>query len=361
LRRSTAFVIATAGVLACRQIAGIETITYTDGATGDAMNGGDGGCPLGTPLYTTASAYSSVGVQGGNVFVDVPTSGIFACSVTGCVTPQVLVNVAAPSIYESFALGSSSLYYTFLGANQDGGPTGGSVHEVALDGGNDHPIASSLAYPFWVATSGDDVFWIDDSLSDFGTTPATVNCIGCNGVTTSVPWITNLSTTYAIIADANTVWVLADDGSGNGTDVVVACSTTTACHANPKTVVTGIISPLAALTTTTNLGSYFAGDGTYAYVVGNTSIIRTDNVGTNKSVVPGVTSIEAIAIDVPTGNLYYANDSTIYRTKADGTSTSTPVVCNQSGLSALAVDSENVYFLTSDGTITNGAPNFAPK
>jgi hypothetical protein len=349
-------------LVSCRQIIGIEPITYTDAAVVDGAI--DAGCPLGTPLYTTASVYNNIAVQNGTIFVDVPSSGIFGCSAGGCSGPQPITSVPTTDTYEAFAASSSFLYYTFLGSNEDGGPTGGSVHAVALDGGNDHPIASNLAFPFWIATTGNDVFWIDDSQSDLdevGTTPATVNCIGCNGGTGSVPWITNLGETYAIIADPSNVWVLADDGTGMATDVVVACSVTTACGTGAKTVISNISSPVNSLTNTNQLGSFFVGDGTYAYVVGATSIIRTDSMGINKSVVAGVANVVAIVVDASAGNLYYATDGTIYRTKADGTGGSTPVVCNQSGISALAVDSTNVYFLTGGTDVTNGAPNVAPK
>ncbi len=361
-RVAVACIVSALGALACRQIIGIAPITYTDGGASDA------GCPLGTPLYTTASVYNNIAVQNGTVFVDVPSSGIFSCPAGGCATPQAVVNIPGLDMYQAFAA-SSSLYYTFLGPNADGGPTGGSVHEVELDGGNDHPIASNLAFPFWIAVAGSDVFWIDDSLSDqtvVGTTPATVNCIGCNGNTSSVPWITNLGETFAIIADANNVWVLADDGTGMGTDVVVVCSTTAPCLGadggiGAKVVISNIEAPISPITGTYQLGSYFAGDGTYAYVVGAAAVIRSDSTGANKSVVPGVANVVAITLDATAGNLYYATDGTIYRTKADGTGTSTPVVCNQTGITALAVDSTSVYFLTSGTGVTNGAPNVAPK
>jgi hypothetical protein len=364
LRRVAIAVLSTLGVLACRQIIGIEPITYSDAATGS-----DAGCTLGTPLFTTASVYNNIAVQNGTVFVDVPNSGIFGCGVGGCATAQAVVNIPSSDMYQAFVASSSLLYYTFLGPNTDGGPTGGSVHEVGLDGGNDHPIASNLAFPFWIAVAGNDVFWIDDSQSDqtnVGTTPATVNCIGCNGNTNSVPWITNLAETFAIIADTSNVWVLVDDGSGMGTDNVIVCSTTAPClgvdgGAGAKVVINNITAPIAPITNTNQVGSYFAGDGTYAYVVGAASVIRTDSAGTNKPVVPGVANVVAITIDAPTGNLYYATDSTIYRTKADGTGSSTPVVCNQTGITALAVDSTSVYFLTSGPGVTNGAPSVAPK
>ena len=323
-------------------------------------------CPTGTPLFTTASVYNNLAAENGAAYFDVPMAGVYACPATGCMNPQTLATVSVGDSYNAFALGSSLVYYTFLGPNMDGGPTGGALHAVALDGGNDTALLSNLAFPFWVATAGNDVFWIDDSQSTDppGTIPATVNCIGCAGPA-STPWITNLAVTYAIIADVNTVWVLADDGSGTNVNNLYACSTKAPCTGGdggvaPTPVVTGIMPPnTTPLTTSPQLAAFLAGDGTYAYVVGTMSIIRTDSMGMNKTVVPAATNVVAITVDAPTGNLYFATDSTVYRTAADGSGPTTTVVCNQSGISALAVDATNVYFVTAGNA--NGAPYVAPK
>jgi len=352
-------------LVACAAILGINDGIPRDGGEGGGTDS-PVGCPSGTPLFVTPSAYNNLAAQNGTAYFDVPIVGIYACPASGCVNPLAIASVSAADTYNAFALGPSVIYYTFLGPNMDGGPTGGALHSVALDGGNDTALLSNLAFPFWVATAGTNTFWIDDSLSADppGTTPATVNCIGCSG-STSTPWITNLSVTYAMIADAHTVWVLADDGTGTATNDVYACSTTTPCVGSADAgvaataVITGLSPPSTTpITSSPQLGAFFAGDGMYAYVVGSTSIIRTDNMGTNKVIVPAVTSV-AITLDSQAGNLYFANDSTIFRTSADGTGSPVPVVCGQSGISAIAVDGANVYFVTAGNT--NGAPYVAPK
>ncbi len=349
-------------LLACAAILGID-----DGIPRDGGADSPSGCPAGTALFGTAAAYNNLAAQNGTAYFDVPIVGVYACSAAGCANPQTIASVSPANSYNAFALGSSLIYYTFLGPNMDGGPTGGALHSVALDGGGDMALLSNLAFPFWVATAGADVFWIDDSQSTDppGTIPATVNCIGCAG-STSTPWITNLAVTYAIIADPNTVWVLADDGTATATNAVYACSTKAPCiggadgGVSATAVVTGLSPPTTTpLTSSPELAPLLAGDGTYAYVLGGTSVIRTDSMGTNTTVVPAATNVVAITVDAQAGNLYFATDSNVYRTRADGTGAPVPVVCNQTGIAALAVDATNVYFITTGNT--NGAPYAAPK
>jgi len=191
------------------------------------------------------------------------------------------------------------------------------------------------------------VFWVDDPLSFAGTTPATVNCVGCNG-SGSTPWITGLTQTYALIADANWVYVLVDDGTGTLTDNLVACSTQTACGANPKKLATSIANLTAPEST------YITSDGTYAYIArpSHTDVIRVDTAG-NATEIVKAQNVFAIVADT-LGNLYFANDSGfIFSTKSDGTGTPTEIVCNPSLPTAIAVDAQNIYFLA-------GSPNTSP-
>jgi hypothetical protein len=364
LRPLSCLLLIAVALPACRQIAGIGPITYSDaGMTADVEAGG---CPSGTPLYTTAQVYDILDVQNGFVYADVASSGVFRCPTSGCASAATVVN--QNNTFIAFALSPSLLYYT-IQPNQNGGPTMGSLHSVGFDGTNDVIVAGNLDYPFWVAVSGSNIFWVDDSqdLSVPDTIPATVNCIGCGGGTTSKPWMGGLSNTYGIVADATNVWVLADDGSLNDTSNVYVCPVASPCMnaadggSGAKVVLSNITTPDPIALQLNQLSNYIAGDGTYFYLVNGSEIDRVDATGTRKTIVPGVTGVVAITIDVPAGNLYYATDGSIFRTKADGTGTSTALVCNQSGIGDVAVDSQNLYFITSGTGVSNGAPFVAPK
>jgi hypothetical protein len=354
LRRLVALLgVVALGSLACRQIAGISTITYLD--AGDA---GDGApvCSSGTPLFTSASTYDLVYAQGGFAYFDVGAAGVGRCPSTGCPNAQTLVS---STNYTSFALGSSLIYYTLQNMTADGGSTG-SLRNVGLDGGGDTQMLGNLAYPFWVATTGTRIFWADDPVTVTFAGQATIHCVGCTGPG-DVPWITQLGETYALIADTNTVYVLVDDNTNTQTSEVVACSTQTACAASPRKVIGGLTQVVVPVSPYYPDDANMASDGTYLYLIRSdkNDIVRVDGTGTVLTLVTGVLA-SAIAIDAPSGNLYYGTDSTIFHIKSDGTGASTAVVCNQAGLSALAVDSQNVYFLTSNGT-ANNAPFWAPK
>jgi len=362
--------VLTCALPTCRQIADIGPITYVDaGGGGDVVIADvvvDAGCPSGTALYTTAQSYDIIEVESGFIYGSVASAGVFRCATTGCASPTTIVN--QNNTFIAYSLGPSVLYYT-IQPNQTGGPTMGSLHSANLDGTNDQTVAGNLDYPFWIAVTGNDIFWSDDSqdLAIPGTTPATIECIGCNGVMTSKPWITGLSNTYGLIADTTNVWVFADDGTGTVTSEVLVCPIAAPCVAasdggtGAKVVLGKIPTPTTLATQANQLGNYIAGDGTYFYVVNGSSIQRVNAAGVSTTIVPGVSDIVAITVDVAAGNLYYATDGTVFRTKADGSGPSTPVVCNQSGISDIAVDSQNVYFVTTGTANPNGAPYYAPK
>ncbi len=337
--------------LACRQIAGINPITYSADAAGD------GGCTLGTPLFTSTSNYNVLAVQGGFVYLDITGSGVSRCASTGCAGPLTIVTVpnTVNDTYQSFGLASALLYYTFQSSlTADGGAANGELHSVGLDGTGDKAVLTNLAYPLWVATSGSRIFWVDDPLSGVvpGTNPATVNCIGCIG-SGSTPWITQLGMTFGLLADQNNVYVLEDDGTGTATDKLVACGTQTACAAAPRTVVPSLTS-----LTPPEIANV-ASDGTYAYVArpSHSDVVRVDGAGAVVSVVTGH-NVYAVAVD-GNGNLYYATDTGyIFRTRADGSDAGAAValVCNQTSITDIAVDAQNVYFLAG----TTSGPYFAP-
>ena len=323
-------------LVACRQISGIHEITFEGGTGGDG--GGGGVCTGGTAVLTSSESLDALAVAGGYAMTATLSSSastyanVLACS-TGstCASPPGVLAIAFNESLSSFAA-SSLIYYAISGNT-------GSIHSAGFDGKNDQVLLANAASPLWMGASGTKVFWTSD---DGGATPASLHCIGCGSGDQT--WISNLGLTAGVLADASTVYVIADDGSNNLTDGIYSCSTTAACGASPKKLIAGL---------TFNAffaSSQIATDGTKLYVTNDQSaIISIDSSGTQKTVVQGV-SAAVIAVDAATGDLFYGTDSgTIARVKADGSSApvtiSTCAPGDANSVTGIALDATNVYVL----------------
>lgn len=208
-------------------------------------------------------------------------------------------------------------------------------------------LLGNLSSPLWIATSGAKTFWVDD---DAASANASTHCIGCGG--SDMTWISNLDTTLGLFADANDVYVIADDGTGNATDAVYGCSVNTACAATPRTVIKGL-SPTAVFP-----AQQMSSDGTNVFVSNDTSaVISIGPTGTQTPVVSGV-SAALITVDAATGELFYATDNgDIARVKSDGSAAPTPMAsCGQSNtVMAIAFDATNVYVVLGDSNATSSS------
>ncbi len=323
---------------ACRDVVGIHSITYTEG----------GSCTGATPtlVFSSTASYDTLSAQGGFVFAEVTSAGIDRCPIAGCAVPSSIITVGSSVSFIDSAVTTNAIDYTLQGLGADGG-TGGEIHTTALDGTNDTiALATNTKYPEVVASSasssGTRIFWVDDEYGFGGTGDDTVDCIGCSAG--DATWITNLpGSAYGIVADANTVYVLADAASL--TDLVVlGCSVNAACGDSPRTVISGV----DASTTQTQIAS----DGTYFYIARENAaeVARIDATG-NKTTVISSQDVIAIAVDATAGNLYYGTTGgVIGRVRSDGSTEPTPLACNQDSVTAVAVDDQNVYFLAGSTT-----------
>jgi len=338
-----------ASASACRQIAGIHDVTFSDAAA-PSGDGGSGECSGATNLITSIADYDDLSVAGGFAFVEITSAGVARCATNGtCKDPNDLLTVPATDTYQDFTLSASSmLVYTLQGPSG----SGGSVHAAKLDGTGDTTVVGNLAYPAYVTTTGARTFWVDDPFIVTSDTDS-VQCSGCNGVGPT-PWITNLfGGAYGIYADAANVYVLADDPSSTYT--LYDCPVTAAC-ASPQTL-------LAGLDPTTELAQMIASDGTDLYVGRNdhADIVR---VGPATPLTPIVTGTQAyaVAVDATAGYVYYGTDqASLWRVKADGSDAPTVLAtCNSTNdtVEAVAVDATSVYMLlsTATGSVVVSAP-----
>lgn len=322
-------------LVACRQIAAIHDITFEGGTGGD---GGGNVCTNGAPVLTSTESLDILSVAGGYAMAATLSASssayanVLSCP-TGstCTNPPGILSIAFSSSLSSYSV-SSLVYYAIGGAT-------GSIHSAGLDGKNDQVLLPNAASPLWLGATGTKVFWTSD---DGGATPASLHCLGCGG--SDQTWISNLGLTLGVIADASTVYVIADDGSNNLTNGIYSCSTSTACGATPKKLITGL-----------SFNAFYASaqiatDGTYVYVTNDQSaIIRIDSSGTQKTVVQGV-SAAVIAVDPATGDLFYGTDSgTVARVKSDGSAApvtlSTCAPGDANAITGVAFDTTNVYVL----------------
>ena len=186
----------------CRQIAGVGT----DHVLGRRWRRRSG-CTNATAVLSSSSPLALVSVAGGFVSAGVEDSSgtlianIVACPVgTTCTQPKSILNVGFNDNAQAYAA-STQLFYTLDSSSV------GSVHSIGYDGMNDATLLANAASPTWIAVSGTRTFWASDDLN--GT--ASVHCIGCG--TGDQTWISNLGPTYGLLADANDVYVIADDGT----------------------------------------------------------------------------------------------------------------------------------------------------
>jgi hypothetical protein len=291
-------------------------------------------------VLSTTSYCDTVAAGGGLAFAGGAIANLMECASTGfCNGPPGIVHLTAGVNFQSFTVGSL-IYFTLQGPM---GADAGSVHSAALDGTNDQVLLPNRAWPYWIAQSGTRTFWVNDAISGSSfsnLSPSEVHCIGCSGSDTV--WFTEAEATYGLIADAKNVYLLADDGSGNGTTGIYGCSVQTACGANPRVVITGLDG------STSNV--YVASDGTYVYVARITQgdIVRIDGMGAMTTLATSA-SPEAIAVDATTNDLYYASSSgSVIRVKLDASAVpATLSRCQQGTMIGLALDATNVYVLDS--------------
>jgi hypothetical protein len=334
-------------VFACADIVGISDLPApVDG--GSEWVPYDGGpppdnniCTSSKTVLTTDKVPDYVVASNGFVYAGGDYDGVFRCDVTGvCNSPGSLVTVPVNYTFKSWAVGSL-LYYTVQG---QAGANQGSVHSIGLGGSNDQVLLSNQAYPSWVALSGSRTFWTNDFITGSNyndLTPSVVHCIGCNGNDT--PWITNLNATYGLEADANDVYVLAGDGSANGTYGIFGCGVTSACNGTPRPVAVGL-SPFTSR-------AMFGSDGTNVYVSRDqaSDIVRIDPSGSSKTIVSSV-SVDALTVDASSGFVYFAtSDGLIGQLKSDGSAPpvllATCDTVNGGTMQAIASDATNVYVL----------------
>ena len=337
--------------VACRQVAGIHEITYEAGTVGDSGNGN--GCTNGTLVLSSSDSLDLLYVAGGYDVVAVPDqssvtglgfSNLHACATgTPCSQPAGLLTLGFNDVIMDYAASSSQIVYA-VQTNQTTGA--GAIHSIGFDGTNDKTLLASASWPSWITTSGNSTFWVSDDQ-----TTATLHCIGCGGNMSDQTWMSNanLTVTLGAFADANTVYVVADDGSGGSTDAIYTCSTTTACGTTAKQLVKGL--QFNAI----NLKAEIVSDGTNVYVTNESSAIASITpAGVQTSIVKGVTT-SALAVDGATGDLFYgAENGTVSRTKTDGSGTPTVLsTCdpqNPSDILGVALDATYVYVLLSPPT-----------
>lgn len=329
MRARSVVVLGALGALACRDIAGIKPIAYSDAGT-SACN-----APAPTELHTSGVQYTTIYAGGGFVYLE-SLGGVERCPESGCMSgTSPVFTVGASATFGGSALAGSVVDYS-----QTDSTSTGQIHSVNVDGTNDQTLASSLEDPFYLASSGSKLFWVDDAYSSgSGTAMDSVGCIGCSG-TGSVPWISSAAFAggiYAITADANMVYVLADDANIVNYRLV-ACSTATACGASP-TVLVPSVDP-------STVGTQLASDGTYAYLArpDHADVVRIDKSG---NLVQLVTSqdVAAIAVDAAAGNLYFGTSTgTIGRVSTAGGGTMTTITCVPDPIVAMTVGGA-VFFL----------------
>lgn len=330
--------------MACEALVGISDLPQaSDGgdANADVTPPNNYVCTNSTRLITSNGSLTTIKVGSGFVFGGGEGFGVLRCAPGNlCTGASDFVNITTGNTFEDFALAPSSLFYTLEGVSGDAG----SVHSSGLDGTGDQTLLTGQNYPSWAAVSGSRTFWVEDSINgsfDVDTTPSIVHCIGCGG--SDMPWITKVNATWGLIADANDVYVLADDGSAADTIGVYGCSVSSACGNSPRVVATGA----DYLTTESMLAS----DGTNVYLsrIDSTDIARIDPAGNAASLVTNAT-FYAIAVDAATGDLFFGTDNGVIGTvKTDGSSDITKLSsCAPSIVDALAFDATNLYVLVSD-------------
>jgi hypothetical protein len=292
------------------------------------------GATVATTVVNGTDLYDAIVVQNGSLYLEVPGVGVKSCPVTGCTTTT---NIVATDSFVSATVSSQGVTYATQTAAATGGVTG-EIDSVGLDGSAAQSMLGGLTYPAFVAAgSTTRTFWIDDSFT-VDDTPATVNCIGCTTGGASTQWINGIGGgTYGMITDATSVYVLEDDPTLT-TVRLLSCPMQSPCYSEPRVVVDGLDRTITA--------QQIASDGTYVYAVraGNEDVVRVDASG-NVTVVVACQNVTAIAVD--SGNLYYGTQGgTVARVRSDGSGTVTTLSCGSDPIPALAIDATSAYFVT---------------
>jgi hypothetical protein len=332
----------------CAELVGVTDLPEA-GTTFDGSPLSDGPPPTSvcmkasTALVTTATA-TDVQAGGGRVYAQQSTQGLVSCPTSApCASPSLLFNIPVSDKLFDFSAGTNLVYTLQAAADA------GSVHQASPDGTGDKALLQNLAYPAWVAVSGSRTFWVDDtSTVNSNVTPAVLHCIGCGSGDQT--WITGLNATYAAFADANDVYVLADDGASSFTYGIYGCSVTTACGGSPHVVATGL--DTSALTV--------ASDGTHVFVARSdeSDIVSIDGAGTATPLALNV-DVVALTVDASKGELYFATFAGLVAVvKTDGTGSPSVVSScdtNFGDIDSIAIDATNVYVLMG----TSGTSIFA--
>ena len=301
----------------------------------------NGDLPAMTQVLAGFDAYDAIAVRDGQVWIEIPGSGVASCATAGCESPAI---VAWSDAFTSGALGSPITYAAQIGT-LDG--VSGELH--AVDGAGDHAIATGLVYPSWVATSGARSFVAEDSFA-FDDTPATIACVGCTSDGQATPWISGLGGgTYGLFADDSNVYVLADDPTLSSVELL-ACSASHPCFSEPRVVLGGLDQTITA--------QQLASDGASVYVAraAKSDVVRVDASGTVTTVLD-TTDATALVWDAATNALWFGTlAGNVGHVSADGTNR--VFVARGSGsIRAIALDEASVYVVTGDsGELVMKAP-----
>lgn len=293
-----------------------------------------------TPVFQGLDGYDAIAVQDGFIYVELPGTGVARCPIAGCASPTPIVDSAA--FVASAADGAKIVYATQI-ASDDGSSVIGSIHSVQVDGSGDQSLLDGLAYPAYLAASGDRVFWARDSFA-IDETPASIECIGCGG-TGSTPWLQLQGGTYGMLTDGANVYVLADDAT-HTTLSLFSCPVDKPCYSEPN-VVLGGLTPMTTI-------QQIATDGASVYVARENDVVRVDAGGAQTPIVQAA-GVTALVVDRATSTLYYGKSTgEIGRVKTDGTAS---VALGSTGarIGALDVDATSLYLLTGASSLSKMA------
>jgi hypothetical protein len=355
-----------ASIAACRAVAGIKEIAYEplgtdggpegglDGSLLDAINPDSCDAAAPPPLFSLPDDLVQLAVVSSQVFVGTGL-GIEACGTAGCGTIpfQVAPPAGAPTslTWGSFALAPALAYYSLTG-NASGAPDGGVlpgvIHSVHLDGSSDTPFIDAV-YPYLLAVAAGYLFWTDDPFEGGeGTTmtPSTVYRCTLAGCPSGTPWMTGIGHTYAIFADANNLYVLANDPSSASTAAsLFSCSLATSCAGTPPHVVLTGVDSAAPFS--------FASDGTFVYgaYAAVTGIVRVAVTGGTPMMIAGNADAPvSLTLDPVDLDLYWTTaGGSVYRATPGGADLQL-LACNQSAPSLIATDATSIYFANVGGT-----------
>jgi len=324
---------------ACADLAGITELPEA-GDSGTPPPPNDGSvdnfvCPNSSTVIVTTDSLGFLAATNGYAYAE-NNFGLVRCPVgSTCTVPTNFIKQDFSSaILGGYAVDTNLTYSfdTISGQSQ--------IRTAALDGTNDQVLLGNVGLPQDIAKSGSKVFWVDA-----GGSASVVHCIGCSG-NGDAEWMTNLGFVDALWADANDVYVAADDGSKNGTDGIYGCSVNSPCGSTPRTVVTGV--------DIYGLGT--ASDGTNVYLGTDLNVdyqvVKIDPSG-NQTVFLNQEA-DSIAVDTSTQQLFYMSpDGEIGYVPLQGGAPITLTTCNASfgTVSQIAIDSTYVYVLV---TLTSG-------